>query len=316
MSISSFQDPWFSTKTLPDGQHDVTFENLPGGFVIDYMTITPSNDTFLIGKQLIVDDTDPSLIYSGQWTRNTTTLLINPDFNPESSTYNATSFGGDFLETGDQKASVKFTFTVTSSKNRSSVPGTSVGVYGFYDSKYTPLFSTFDIDGVNQGSNYGFSDYLAQAHYPWFESGPSLSPGSHVLTITFDNPLSISLGPGGRFTLDYIIYTSSFSSLAAQAKSNHSNKRSILIGAIVGSVVGILLVACLVFMLRKKLIARRISANARLAPEPFRNDPNSTAIPPDTQGPHTVPIIESRKGAQLATQGGNTGEGVLDISQR
>lgn len=118
MSISSFQDPWFSTKILPDSQHNVTFETLPDGFVIDYMAITPGNDTFLVGEQLIVDDADTSLTYTGQWIRNTTTTIpVRSNWGtllgPGLSAYNATSFGGGFQETEDPHASFNFTFIGT-----------------------------------------------------------------------------------------------------------------------------------------------------------------------------------------------------------
>ncbi|KAG6888264.1 hypothetical protein C0992_009120 [Termitomyces sp. T32_za158] len=327
MSISSFKDPWFSTKTLPDGQHNITFEALPDGFVIDYMAITPGNDTILIGKQLIVDDTDPSLTYTGQWVRNTTAAIpVRSDWGdllgPGLSKYNATSFGGGFHETEDPQASVNFTFI-----------GSSVSVYGFYDFKYPSLPATFTIDGNNDFINFHLSDYLEQASFLWFESS-GLLPGSHILSVTFKDPSSSIQNPGGRFTLDYIVYTPSFPSLAKQGDptsvtsssfqspsstrqislptattSSHSVSTAVLIGAPIATIVGILLVACLVYFFRRWTVNKKIRAMARLAPDPYLNVPNSSLVYGE---PLIVPAVEFRKGLQPAAYG-RTGEASLTI---
>ncbi|KAG6902691.1 hypothetical protein C0995_012831 [Termitomyces sp. Mi166 len=328
MPISSFKDPWFSTRTLPYGQHNITFEELPDGFVIDYMTIIPDNDTTLVERQLVVDDTDPALVYIGQWTRNiTTTLPVQSDWEllgPDSSIYNATSFGGGFQETEDPRASVKFTFIgalplITSHNSLKMFVGT----------RHIYKCVTFTIDGKDQDTEFGFNSYLTQANYLWSESA-GLPPGNHVLAITFGDPFSTSDSRGGRFTLDYIIYTPSFSSLATQGDPisavsssiqtplstrqigfpttgtssaiSHSEDNSVLIGALVGTVVGILLVAFLVFVFRRRIATKKNQTTSRLVPDPYRGVPNSAAASLISQDPH---IVES--------QGRSTGTDVAQV---
>ncbi|KAG6877116.1 hypothetical protein C0992_010811 [Termitomyces sp. T32_za158] len=279
-----------------DGQHNVTFESLPQGFIIDFMVITASVDTYLLGKQLIVDGNDPSINRTGNWNENTTILSITPEsssFDKNPSTYHATSFGGSFQETQDEQASVKMTFT-----------GTSISVYGYYDILFVPVAATFTIDGENQLSNFGLSTNLMQANYPWFQSRPNLGPGSHVLTITFTSSFAAPfINTGGRFTLDYITYTPSFTSLATQGETTHStDKRPILVGAVTGGGVGVLLIASILFVLWRRYKAKKISAVAPLIPTPFQGVPPGTtnaAAAPRSAWP-AMPVVASTRKIPLS----------------
>lgn len=196
-------------------------------------------------------------------------------------------------------------------------------MYGFYDFKYPSLPATFTIDGESDTAKSYFSGYLEQANYLWFESD-GLFPGSHVLSVTFDHPSSGIPNRGGRFTLDYIIYTPSFSSLETQGDStsvvsssigtqlssrqissptttavSHSESTAVLIGAPIGTIFGVLVVACLVYLFRRRIINKKIQAIARLAPDPYRNVSNSSQISGE---PLIVPTVESRKGVQSSVQ--------------
>ncbi|KAG6888514.1 hypothetical protein C0995_007757 [Termitomyces sp. Mi166 len=202
-------NPWFSTKTLSDARHNITF---PHGFdyLLDFITVTVSKDTPLVGERLIVDDSDPSLVYSGSWMRNNSRLdEINEVY--------LIPFNGSFIQTQDIQASVTFNFI------------------------------------------------------------------------------------GGMFTLDQIVYSPSFSSLAALGNSTHgvpsatspltgpsesgaSNSGhaplSVLIGAPVGAIIGALLLAYLIFMLRGRLFPGFTSTAKKRRPallidpeEPLPRDP-------------------------------------------
>ncbi|KAG6888513.1 hypothetical protein C0995_007756 [Termitomyces sp. Mi166 len=264
--IAPNTDPWFSTKTLPDAQHNVAFlKSFP--FSLDFIAITPGNDTSLVGKQLIVDDSHPSLAYTGWWTRNTSAQ------NMPFTGYNV-PFGGGFQLTQDVQASATFTF----------VAGTSVKVYGLSFQDPPPLYPIFNLDGHSQPRLNDATK--TQTNFLWF-SHDDLSPGSHVLTIEFDPALS---RPGGVFALDYVLYSPSFPSIASQGNytgvtagattspgqsptglpsssstnSDHDSK-AVLIGAPVGAVVGTLVLACLIFVFRKKIFSR-------LAPPAMKRD--------------------------------------------
>lgn len=60
----------YKSPILSDGQHTVTYgvgtlDLLP---TFDYLTVTAGPSTPLQNRALIVDDTDPSLVYAGEWT--------------------------------------------------------------------------------------------------------------------------------------------------------------------------------------------------------------------------------------------------------
>ncbi|KAG6870780.1 hypothetical protein C0995_010706, partial [Termitomyces sp. Mi166 len=251
-----FTSPYFSTPTLPDGQHDVTFK---GDFplILDYAVVTASNTTSLSGERLIVDDGDASLTYSANWIRNTSGIWIDSFFSMPS--------GGAVHQTQDPRSSATFTFI-----------GTSVSVYGIYDERLPVLMPVFTLDG-EEGKTLD-PPSSTEMNVLWY-TGDSLAPGKHTLSIQFDSSTS------GYFALDFITYIPSFSSLAAlqgkptgvvsssapsltsanpssaststgqsMGSSGSSNSHmGVLIGAPVGGVVGILLLACLLFLLRRKI---------------------------------------------------------------
>src|SRR6267378_722304 len=61
---------WYQSPTLSEGQHIIKVDGVDKT-AIDYATITVGQNTPLSGKTIIVDNDDPSVHYSGSWTRNT-----------------------------------------------------------------------------------------------------------------------------------------------------------------------------------------------------------------------------------------------------
>ena len=73
---SSYMDPspqssrqWYQSPTLPDAKHNITITHMARTSV-DFVVITADQNTPLSGETLIVDDTDPSMTYEGDWTQN------------------------------------------------------------------------------------------------------------------------------------------------------------------------------------------------------------------------------------------------------
>ncbi|KAG6827434.1 hypothetical protein H0H92_011813 [Tricholoma furcatifolium] len=233
---------FYQSPTLSDGQHNVTVIQDDYYINLDYMLVTPGNETFLAGDPIVVDDTDPSIVYQGSWTSNNTLLTA------DGLVYRY-PFENAFHQTQDSQASVTFNFT-----------GTAVGVYGVYDANTPFPQVTFTLDGqqtVASNTNTSQTDI----NYLWY-SGSSLSPTNHTLSIDF-----AGVDPIGRFSLDYIIYSPSFvqqqvnstttgvpdGSSGSASASHPAKPHTVLIGALVGSIAGVLLLSLLAFRFRKQI---------------------------------------------------------------
>jgi hypothetical protein len=51
--------------------HTIQLFPSSGLFTLDYITVTPNMYSILTGRDLILDDTDPALLYSGNWSNST-----------------------------------------------------------------------------------------------------------------------------------------------------------------------------------------------------------------------------------------------------
>ncbi|KAF5378462.1 hypothetical protein D9615_007068 [Tricholomella constricta] len=176
----------YRSPTLQSGTHHVTLYNPSHSIVwFYYALVTPGNDTQVSDKRLVVDDNDPSIEYEGNWaTSNTVISSTTGDFHPFGGTTHDAQIG----------ASAKFYFT-----------GTSVFVYG--PSK-SGLQATFSLDGDPRA----VASIDAQLWTSLWYSVDGLDPGNHTLTMQM-----IKQGRHGElFSLDYIMYTPSFHSLATK----------------------------------------------------------------------------------------------------
>jgi hypothetical protein len=79
--VVSYQDPnpqnymqWFTTSTLPDGEHTIRMSNL-SYISVDYAIVKVGNHTPLADKTVIVDDDSPLIQYSGKWSRSTNKFI-------------------------------------------------------------------------------------------------------------------------------------------------------------------------------------------------------------------------------------------------
>jgi len=63
---------WFTTPTLPDGKHTITFVGTSHPASVDYAVVKVGLQTSLTGQTVVVDDDSSLIQYSGQWSRSTT----------------------------------------------------------------------------------------------------------------------------------------------------------------------------------------------------------------------------------------------------
>ncbi|GLB34336.1 hypothetical protein LshimejAT787_0112200 [Lyophyllum shimeji] len=235
---------FFQSPTLPDTTHTITVADLV--VALDYMVVTAGNDTPLAQETLIVDDSDPAIVYDGPWVQNSSMLVFPPAL-PNGAQHEFLPFGNATHGTNTAGASATFTFT-----------GTSVTVYGVIHDPPAlgSLYVRYTMDGFPTEQRY--YPTAPRPHYPWY-SNTSLATGEHTLKIEVTDT-----GDGDwNYTLDYITYTPSFDSLGSKLSTSPSGTygrhgtRPALIGAICGAVGGVLVLVLVGLVIFRKRVFLR-----------------------------------------------------------
>ncbi|KAG6907196.1 hypothetical protein DXG01_009976, partial [Tephrocybe rancida] len=260
---------FYKTPTLSEGLHNVTIYTF-SNVVYDYMVVTAGNHTLLAGERLILDDVDEAFVYDGTWTRNQTTLV--------GTTQTRQPYGSSMHQSTSEGASAVLSFT-----------GTSIAVYGVSNSGPGPVTVSFTMDGQSLVKDFhalGAQD----SNFVWY-SNDLLPAGTHDLKI------ELTRSSGGAFTMDYAMYAPSFTSLAmksstgatnttttssgsatptSESGSPSSSRHATPVGAIVGGVVGALLVilCILAFLLyrRRRSHQRALLGSVDAFPPPVHHE--------------------------------------------
>ncbi|KAG6826442.1 hypothetical protein H0H92_015769 [Tricholoma furcatifolium] len=179
-STAPFQYPennWVlcGSSSFSDGQHTLTLKVSTSGntFWFDYITYVPSPSVSLQSAVIMVQNTDPDVIYGSGWG----------------------ALAGFANETSTVGSQVKFNFI-----------GTGFAWYGFIPNEYphNEAQASYSIDG---GSSTTFtlnglpSANSVTLYNQLFFTTPSLSAGSHSITVTYNG----GAGSATPFTLDYIL---------------------------------------------------------------------------------------------------------------
>ena len=74
-TVTGTYKQWFQTPKLSDGSHTIAV-NCSAGTSIDFaaVNVTAGNRTRLSGRDIIVDNDSPTILYSGHWNRNTSRM--------------------------------------------------------------------------------------------------------------------------------------------------------------------------------------------------------------------------------------------------
>ncbi|KAG6833831.1 hypothetical protein H0H87_011765 [Tephrocybe sp. NHM501043] len=260
--------PWYTSPTLSDSTHNVTLSD--PALMLDYILVTAGNDTPLRGERLLVDDGDPAITYTGSWTRNTSTLI-------GSDGYLRKPVGNSTRQSNDTGATMTFTFT-----------GTSLSLVGPCNFADDPNHINIFMDGSEVPRRIPTATSIPDPTFVWY-STDSLAAGNHTVKV-----LVVDVSPSpGKFTLDYILYSPSFDTLATKTSSTldpttNSNSStgsstnpgaataenthtSISNGAIAGIVIGVI-VAAIVILLAfwyKRRVMQRNSTTKGSTVNPF-----------------------------------------------
>ncbi|KAG6812612.1 hypothetical protein H0H92_001831 [Tricholoma furcatifolium] len=178
-STAPFQYPennWVlcGPSSFSDGQHTLTLKVSTSGntFWFDYITYVPSPSVSLQSSVIMVQNTDPDVIYGSGWG----------------------ALGGTANETSTVGSQVKYH------------AGTGLTWYGFIPTEYphNEAQASYSIDGGSSSTTFtlnGLPANSATVYNQAFFSTPSLSAGSHSITVTYNG----GAGSATPFTLGYIL---------------------------------------------------------------------------------------------------------------
>jgi hypothetical protein len=218
------------------------------GTALDYAVITAGQDTPLTGKTVIVDNEDPSIRFTGSWTRNTDRFHSGyaPDGYPfHNSTHQTTTPGDSFIF----RFSGDFPFNHYFLRDTDDRIGTSLNVYGIlHVANLSTISASYTLDGSTASQTYTvttsssmYQDGTNDQHNFLLYSNTSLTAGDHTLVVNLTKCVNQT------FIFDYLTYQPSFSTLATMPNltlpastngTSHTTTTSTPIGAIVGGVLG------------------------------------------------------------------------------
>ncbi|TFK26951.1 hypothetical protein FA15DRAFT_245798 [Coprinopsis marcescibilis] len=259
---------WFTTPTLPDGDHTIEFRFQYGRGEIDYAVVTGGRSAqYDHQTTLIVDDDTPSeIFYFGQWEKQKTGF----DIIGSSGRYNF-PFHNATHATGTVGSGFRFRFS-----------GTSLRIFGFTRLAEEGSFDlTYTIDNEEPETRKHRAPYVPEGLKDFLTLGngemdlqmipnwllaeyTSLEPGEHVITVE----LSRLEGPQ-MFSFDYLTYSPSFPNLASkplysvadldygqpiqQPQANKGqDKVPIIVGSVVGASAFVILLLGIAFMPRRR----------------------------------------------------------------
>ncbi|EDR05985.1 uncharacterized protein LACBIDRAFT_294729 [Laccaria bicolor S238N-H82] len=222
---TSYNDPtprsytqWYQSPILTEGTHNITLTHM-AGTALDYAVITAGQNTPLTGKTVIIDNEDPSITFTGSWTRNTDRFSTGypPNGYPfHNSTHQSTTPGDNFV----------FRF---SGKPRHCL----CIIHPRWWNNITNIYR-HDIFFQVSGQHYDQHNFLLY-------SNTSLTTGDHTLVV------NVTKCVNQTFIFDYLTYQPSFSTLATMPNltlpastngTSHTTTTATPVGAMVGGVIG------------------------------------------------------------------------------
>ncbi|KDR79533.1 hypothetical protein GALMADRAFT_1244154 [Galerina marginata CBS 339.88] len=214
-----------------------------GQFAIDYLTYTPNQNTGsfgLVGLDLIVDDADGPIQYSGSWTNSTSSNV--PAGIPYKGTLTGTKTNG---------SSMNFAFT-----------GSTISVYGLLNQGDGKLSASFSVDGGAPTAFAPFNGTQTIDASLWTPSQffhQDLVPGSHSLHVELGEATGSQM-----LWIDSVIFEATTGSSTNTSTSNSTHSKFPL-GAIGGIVAGLLVLLVLGRVFRRKPVIIPVTV---VEPEP------------------------------------------------
>ncbi|KAG6829842.1 hypothetical protein H0H87_009964, partial [Tephrocybe sp. NHM501043] len=253
---------FYTSPHLEDSVHSVEFDfGSSDVALLDYATVGVGNRTSLDGKTMIVDENDPSIIYGGKWSKNSSSIWGNTPLNKRMPFGGSTSQVTDYTES----ATVVFVFN-----------GTTFSVVGApFDGAVILNFTLDDnesrliaMDGILEAT---------PAHNVLLSGSALGNVGEHKLLIEV-------IKGSAPIRLDYFTYTTTMPENASTTSSalpsnpaqmhapQHSSPYRVIIGIVLATVVGFGIIALMLWFHRKRTYRH---ATSRGQIDPFL-EPNDT----------------------------------------
>jgi hypothetical protein len=250
----------YDSPVLSDGKHTLTYATasqkaLPS---FDYLTVTAGPSTPLRGQTLAVDDSDTSIVYSGNWSTTPPSSVVVDASSPlYGNTAHWTSNIGDSFE---------FQFTGRPLLQRNDIIlqlieikiGSSISVYGILANLSTieNITAAYILDGISKVQSIPQGTLNSLPMVELFHA--EVQPGEHTLLMNITE-IQITQAIG----IDFVAYNASFDSTAPASTASFpssalGSSRSLRVGAKVGVSVGVLAAVilatlCMVLWRRRSL---------------------------------------------------------------
>ncbi|KAF8147331.1 hypothetical protein K438DRAFT_485476 [Mycena galopus ATCC 62051] len=225
---------YFESPILEDGLHTVTYSagDITSGPAFDYLTVTAGPSTQLLGRTVIVDDTEITG-FTGQWSLEPfSPFILRPSGLHQNTTHWTRTVGDTFT----------FQFN-----------GNSVAVVGVVPNNTDTANSTaaYIIDGVSTIMLLPSGANFVQPMSEFFHV--DLAAGIHTLVFNITE-----VAPSHFFGIDFVAYNSSVdtspdgSTVQAPVTSGRTKHRTgIIVGSVIGVLAGVVFVGLLLFLYKK-----------------------------------------------------------------
>lgn len=232
----------YDSPVLSDGKHTLTYATasqkaLPS---FDYLTVTAGPSTPLRGQTLAVDDSDTSIVYSGNWSTTPPSSVVVDASSP--------LYGNTAHWSSNIGNSLEFQFTGRLLLQRNDIIlqlieikiGSSISVYGILANLSTNenITAAYIIDGISKVQSIPQGTLNSLPMVELFHA--DVQPGDHTLFVNITE-IQITQAIG----IDFVAYNASFdtiapASTASSTSSALGSSRSLRVGAKVGISVGVL----------------------------------------------------------------------------
>ncbi|KAK0244216.1 hypothetical protein EDD85DRAFT_945532 [Armillaria nabsnona] len=241
----------YTSGPLSDGEHTVVYAigraDLYPAF--DYLTVEAGSSTQMKGRTVIVDDYDPDLAFSGNWSR----VAIYPtEFDYSSGTYQSTAH---WSNTAGDTFSYQF-------------HGSSVAVFGIISNTTDAdgsIVLSYSVDSEKATTTVSLTNDTTRSVPMAQLFSVDVPDGLHTLVVNVTFVLNLR-----QIGIDFVTYNASFESIdsipsspsaSATPVSATSSSKTMNVGAIVGGVVGgiafVALLALFLYILKKRAHQRR-----------------------------------------------------------
>ncbi|KAG7443021.1 uncharacterized protein BT62DRAFT_935343 [Guyanagaster necrorhizus] len=238
----------YTSGLLHDGEHTVIYaighEELHPAF--DYLTVQAGSSTQMKGRTVIVDDYDPDITFSGNWSN---VAFYPTKFDYSTGTYQSTAHWSNTA--GD---SLSFRFY-----------GSSVAVYGIISNTTDTdgsIVISYSVDAEKATTSVSSANGTNQPIPMAQLFSVNVPDGLHTLVVNVTFVLNLR-----QIGIDFITYNASFESIDSMPSlsdspvSTTSSSKTTNVGAIAGSVVGgvvfVTIFALFLYIFKKRTYQRR-----------------------------------------------------------